>query len=897
MYKRIITLVVIGFGLLLALGLATNYFLYQKLQQRVDEAIAEKLLLNQTRVPVRIAQLAHMLMVQTVGDFLIDPSPGEAFDNRRRQEQNAQKDATAKIRNAFAATQNPELQNIGQKLIKHHGQVTVRWGNEVIRLATIDLKAAQGSYWQNFLPAQAEGMTLLDEALRISSEELDHFHARSNESTVQAQFIFGASIILSACLGLGIAFFLGQTVVRLTRLTEKTAKEHKDMMDHSLDVFCSINDAGRFIRVSSACEQNWGYTADELVGQPYIALVHPDDVEQTLQAQATIMTGESIRDFDNRYIHKDGSTVHNRWSVQWLSDKRQLICVAHDMTQVDRSIQVLQASEERTRLILATGHDAFVGLDADGNIIDWNQQAQTTFGWAEEEARGKAFQDLIVSPPFRAQYRGIIEQLKSDSKTHTTNQRIELSALHRDGHELPIEFSISLLCRGDTFMFSAFLRDITERRKWETQLSQAKETAEAATSAKSAFLANMSHEIRTPMNGVIGLAALMLKTPLSPQQLEFMTLIKSSADSLLRLLNDILDFSKMEANKLELVAIQFDIRELLGDTLKAFSALANEKGLELAYRVAPEVPLLMLGDPGRLAQIIVNLTGNALKFTEQGEVTVRVTQESHTPDKAILRFSIVDTGIGMSTKQQGHIFNGFEQGDSSTTRRYGGTGLGLTIAAQLVKMMGGTIWVESEPGKGTTFHFTVRLAIPEKQSVPVQRLPGIVNKMPVLVVDDNITHRQILADILNSWSMQPTLTKGGREGLAEMQRMAALGTSFPLVLLDSRMPEFDGFELAQCIKDTPALAGTTIMMLSSSDASDEIERCKALSITHFLRKPIKQSELFNAITSAMSIECNIDSSSAYVTNPQSAISNPARLLKVLIAEDHPINQKVVVEIL
>ncbi|MEP6607009.1 MAG: PAS domain S-box protein, partial [Nitrosospira sp.] len=513
-----------------------------------------------------------------------------ASDEKKSRRQQTRENAVAHVETALAATQNMELNDMLGKLVKHNREVILPLGDEIFLLAITDLETAKGIYWRKYLPAQAENMVLVNKAIRLSSDELISFNEKANEAVAEGQFVSRFPMILFACLGLGIAIFVGLVVTRLIRLTEKAAQENQDMMDNSPDVICSIDESGRFIRVSSACQRNWGYTADELVGHPYLPLVHPADVDQTLQAAATVMTGSSTRNFDNRYIHKDGSVVHNRWSAHWSNDQRQMFCVAHDVTETKRASEALQASEERTRLILATAHDAFVGINAMGDIIEWNQQAEATFGWSGEEALGQPFQELIIAPSSWALYRHTIKQLQSNDKILTANRRIELSALHRHTHELPIEFSISLIRSGETFMFSAFLRDITERRQWEMELYQAKEAAEAATSAKSAFLANMSHEIRTPMNGIIGLGSLMLKTPLSAQQREFMISIKSSADSLLRLLNDILDFSKMEAGKLELDATEFDLRELIGNTLKAFSASANEKGLELTYQVTSTVP-------------------------------------------------------------------------------------------------------------------------------------------------------------------------------------------------------------------------------------------------------------------------------------------------------------------
>ncbi|WON75132.1 response regulator [Nitrosospira sp. Is2] len=870
-------------------------FLYKKLQERVDAAAAGTLLLNETRVRLREAQVGYLVAAQQITDLLLSSDRGDGFNERKRQEQKARENATINVETAFAATQDAELKELLLKLINHNRHVILPLKDEVLRLAASDLHAAQNLYWFKYLPAQVEKMAFINEAISLSTSELGAFHMQADEAAADAQFVARITVILSAFLGLGIVFFLGIALTRFMIYTGRTARENKNLMDNSLDVICSIDESGCFIQVSNACQRAWGYTADELKGRSYIALLHPADVDRTAQAAARIMSGNPVLNFDNRYIHKDGSIVHNRWSVQWSSDQRQMFCVAHDVSEVNRVSEALQASEERTRLILGAANDAFIGMDSKGIIIDWNQQAEAIFGWSSEEARGRLFQELVIAPSGWTMYLETLKQLEPMSGSLTANRRFELIALHRGSREFPIEISVSLIRRGESFMLSAFLRDIAERKQWETELNQAKETAEAATFAKSTFLANMSHEIRTPMNGIIGLTNLTLKTPLSPQQHEFMTLIKSSANSLLRLLNDILDFSKMEASKLELDEIEFDLRGLAGNTLKAFSASANEKGIELTYQVNPEVPFLLKGDPGRIAQIIVNLTGNALKFTDSGEVVLRVAQESQQGSSiqhAMLHFSITDTGIGMSAEQQAHIFTAFAQGDNSTTRQYGGTGLGLTIVSQLVTLMGGSIWVESELGKGTTVHFTAKLAIPEHQPEPA-RLPNL-NNMRVLVADDNSSNRVILEEILRSWSMQPTLAKDGKEAFAELRHMAALGEPYPLVLLDSLMPEYGGFELAQLIKDTPCLAGTTILMLSSSDVSKEVRDCEALGVVRCLRKPIKQSELFDAIIAGIS---GADDGTIPMPNLQPGLSKTLRVLNVLVAEDHPINQMVVVEIL
>ena len=651
---------------------------------------------------------------------------------------------------------------------------------------------------------------------------------------------------------------------------------------------------GRFTFGNLPFCRELGITAEELVGKTDHDFFPTELAEKYRANDRQVMNaGEVFEDVEAHHT-PDGQQLFVQVMKAPVCDAEGNVigvqCVFWDVTDRELSQRRLQDSESRKKAIFESSLDCMIISDQDGNVVEFNRAAEQTFKCSRTDVLGTPLDGFFATSD-RAR-KNLDHYSETREEGSMIGRRQETPLRRKDGSIFMAEVAMQPIQLGDSLQFATVLHDITRRKQWEEDLQQARNAAEAANRAKSDFLANMSHEIRTPMNAVIGMTELVIGSKLDAEQRELLEVVHDSANSLLELINDILDFSKIEAGKLDLDPNPFSVRDRIGDAMKSLAMRAHQKDLELACHIAPDVPDALLGDAGRLRQVLVNLLGNAIKFTESGEVVLEVDLASDDSALPVLEFSVRDTGIGISPQQQRSIFNAFEQADTSTTRRFGGTGLGLAISSRIVQLMDGNISVESEPGRGSTFRFSVTLQHADPTLLPLPSEHGSLIGLSVLIVDDNETNLQILREMLLNWELNPVSVLSAADALAQLSEQHVAGQPFELLVSDVNMPDMDGFTLVEQIRQRPEFSNLAIILLTSADRPGDIDRCRQLEVNRYLTKPAKQSELLTAIELATGV-AEAGTASSHPSTPSQVVGP----LRILLAEDSRTNQQLALALL
>ena len=664
-----------------------------------------------------------------------------------------------------------------------------------------------------------------------------------------------------------------QLLQSMWALIDRSEREWETLFDALSDPIFVTDDAGRIQKCNRA-------VADKL------QLPFKDIINKSVLEILSLGAGSEVgfQNERNEYPWLGRVFELSSFPVHASKSPRQTIVICHDITERKNAELALLRQKEYFEALVKNSPTAIVVLDMEGRIASCNPAFEGLFGYVEREAAGCLLDDLIVPESGMEQARAYTRQAMRNMVHFTDKRR------RKDGSLVDTEiFGVPVFVAGERVGTLSIYHDITD-------LARARREAEESNRAKSEFLANMSHEIRTPMNGVIGMLELALETSLTRDQRDYLQTSLNSAEALLTLLNDILDFSKIEAGRLEFESIGFNLRNTVEDVAYSLAKRAQDKGLEMVCLVQPDLDHDLLGDPSRLRQVLVNLVGNAIKFTHQGEILIRAERQAEARDTLTVRFSVQDTGIGIPPERRRAIFERFTQADGSTTRRYGGTGLGLAICKQLVEGMGGVIGVDSAAGQGSTFWFDLpfRRRPVKAQTGPLSPARSVDWKsLRILGVDDNSTNRVVLMHILEGFGCQIDTVPGGSRALDALRKAARAGNPYHIVLLDMQMPVMDGEQTARAIKSDPLIADAKIIILTSIGQRGDASRLEAIGCSGYLLKPVKQQMLYEALAAVLDL--GQEESAGLVT--RHSLAEQRRGQRLLLAEDNPINQKLAVLVL
>ena len=675
----------------------------------------------------------------------------------------------------------------------------------------------------------------------------------------------------------------------------RSEAQFKAIYESSNDAMVLLADEG-FVECNRRAVEMFGAASKaeflKLKPEDISPLTQPDGANSVsagmVHAQRALQDGCAHFEWIHRRANGESFPAEISFSAFDFQGRRVMLSTVRDISERRKMEDALREREETFHAMTQSTSSAIMLTNADGQITFWNTSAERIFGYSAEEAFGMNMYQLIAPGKFHKTQ----SRIKSNAVNGSVQHRVlEMAAIHKSGNQFPVELNISPMNLRGRRHATVIIRDITERKKMEEEMRAAREEAEAANRMKSTFLANMSHEIRTPMNGILGMATLLMDTEMSPEQRDFAETLQRSGESLLTIINDILDYSKVEAGRMELEQIDFNLRHCVEDIADLLALRAQEKGLEFICLIDEELPDYVCGDPGRIRQVLTNLLGNAVKFTEKGEVSLHVGVGEKSADRVTILCEVRDTGIGISPEDQKRLFQPFTQVDSSTARRFGGTGLGLSITRQLIQLMDGHIKMESEVGRGSIFRLALALGCAKTQQ-PLAMQSGELAGRRVLAVDDNKTNRQLLHSLLSGWSCEVELAADAASAMEKLRVANRHGRPFDLALLDMQMPVVSGEELGRRIKQDKALKETRLVMITSLGERGDAQRLLRIGFAGYLSKPVRREQLRRCLETVLSYSEERSAAEQPLVTSHILQEQRKGSRRILVVEDNPVNRKV-----